>query len=177
MHNFEHEKLIINKLGTFGQSWQNFEHKCNGSLDQSKTLHIHWSKSQNLNCTWAGIIVTYYGFSLAFQRWWHKKKYKRAVGCFFVLLPDPDCVILNIEWHSFHISIKASKCFLSNGTKNMHIVAAGPELQAVRFRECHFRWKCIKRGGSLKLLADTEESDQNAVWVHHLYLWEPTQKQ
>ena len=38
---------------------QHFEHKCNGSLDQSKTLHTHTllpSSGQNLNCAWAGII-------------------------------------------------------------------------------------------------------------------------
>jgi hypothetical protein len=28
---------------------------------------------------------------------------------------------------------QTSKFFLSNGTKNMHILASGPELQAVRF--------------------------------------------
>jgi hypothetical protein len=28
---------------------------------------------------------------------------------------------------------QTSKCFLSNGTKNMHILASGPEIQAVRF--------------------------------------------
>ena len=28
---------------------------------------------------------------------------------------------------------QTSKCFLSNGTKNMNILASGPELQAVRF--------------------------------------------
>ena len=36
-----------------------------------------------------------------------------------------------------------SKCFLSNGTKNMHILTSGPELQAVRFG-CHFKHKLKK---------------------------------
>ena len=45
------------------------------------------------------------------------------------LLPDLLCYILLL---SFTFP-KPSKCFLSNGTKNMHILASGPELQAVMF--------------------------------------------
>jgi hypothetical protein len=38
---------------------------------------------------------------------------------------------------------QTSKCFLSNVIKNMHILASGPELQAVRFG--YFRRK-LKKG-------------------------------
>ena len=40
------------------------------------------------------------------------------------------CVILSYIHFTFP---QTSKCFLSNGIKNMHILASGPELQAVRF--------------------------------------------
>ena len=40
------------------------------------------------------------------------------------------CVIFSYIPFTFP---QTSKCFLSNGTKNMHILASGPELQAVRF--------------------------------------------
>ena len=41
-------------------------------------------------------------------------------------LPDQLCYI------PFTL-LQTSKCFLSNGTNNMHLLASGPELQAVRF--------------------------------------------
>ena len=40
------------------------------------------------------------------------------------------CVILSNIPFTFP---QTTKCFLSNGTKNMHILASGPEQQAVRF--------------------------------------------
>ena len=40
------------------------------------------------------------------------------------------CVIFSYIHFTFP---QTSKCFLSNGTNNMHILASGPELQAVRF--------------------------------------------
>ena len=40
------------------------------------------------------------------------------------------CVIFSYIQFTFP---QTSKCFLSNGTKNIHILASGPELQAVRF--------------------------------------------
>ena len=41
-----------------------------------------------------------------------------------------ECVIFSYIHFTFP---QTSKCFLSNGIKNMHILASGPELQAVRF--------------------------------------------
>ena len=40
------------------------------------------------------------------------------------------CVIFSYVPFTFP---QTAKCFLSNGTNNMHILASGPELQAVRF--------------------------------------------
>ena len=57
-----------------------------------------------------------------------KIKNKKFISLYY-LLPDLMCYIL---LHSFHIST-TSKCFLSNGIKNMDILASGAELQAVRF--------------------------------------------
>jgi hypothetical protein len=55
-----------------------------------------------------------------------QNKYKRMVVFFFVL-SFTRCIVYFLL-HSFHIS--TNLCFLSNGTKNMHILASGPELQA-----------------------------------------------
>ena len=56
---------------------------------------------------------------------------KRQVGFFLVFSSTRSIVLYSPTFNShFH----KSKCFLSNGTKNMHILASGPELQAVRFR-------------------------------------------
>ena len=51
---------------------------------------------------------------------------------FFILfyLNQIYCVIFSYIPFTFP---QTSKCFLSNGTKNMHILASGPELPAVRF--------------------------------------------
>ena len=95
---------VINKQ--FRHIWtflmQNFEQKCNSSLDQSNTLHIHCCHlvAKNLNCSWAGIIHD--GLSLAFQRWWYKKNAKeRFFFSLYYLLPDLLCYIL---LNPFHIS-------------------------------------------------------------------------
>ena len=121
---------LINKLGTFGQCWYNI---------LNRNAMVHWisknfahslmpSSGQNLNCTWAGLI--HYGLSLAFQRWWYKNIQKN--GWFFLRI-----IFYQIYWVIFNYILFTfpwpSKCFLSNGTKNMHIRASGPELQAVRF--------------------------------------------
>jgi hypothetical protein len=45
------------------------------------------------------------------------------------ILPDLMCYSPTLISH-FH---KLEKCFLSNGINNMHILASGPELQAIRF--------------------------------------------
>ena len=85
-------KLLIYKLGTFGQSW------CNFFLRNTNTLLP--SSGQNLNCTWAGII--HYGLSLACQRWRYKKNIKKQLFfSLYELLPDLLCFIL---LHSFRIS-------------------------------------------------------------------------
>ena len=60
-------------------------------------------------------------------------------GCFlslYYLLPD-------LLYYIPYTFPQTSKCFHSNGTKNMHILALGPELQAVRFRYVIFgeNWK------------------------------------
>ena len=52
------------------------------------------------------------------------------------------CVILSYIPFTFP---QNSKCFLPNGTKNMHILASGPELQAVRF-EYVILSKDLKKG-------------------------------
>jgi hypothetical protein len=84
------------------------------------------SSDQNLNSTWAWII--HYGLSLAFQRWWYKKNTKeRLFFSLYYLLPD-----LLFPYIPFTFP-HTSKCFLSYSTKNMHILASGPELQAGRF--------------------------------------------
>jgi hypothetical protein len=92
--------LLFEESAQFWHIWavliQYFEQKCNGLLDQSKTLHI---QCQNLNCTWAGII--YYGLSHAFQRWWYKQKKEWLFCSLYYHLPDLMCYIL---LHSFHIS-------------------------------------------------------------------------
>jgi hypothetical protein len=49
---------------------QHFEHKCNSSLDQSKTVHMHCCK---FRLGW----IIHYGLSLAFQRWRYKKRQAR----------------------------------------------------------------------------------------------------
>ena len=104
---------------------QHLEQKYNGSLDQSKTLHIHCCQcGQHLNCTWAGII--HYVLSPAFQRWYKKKTFFGGGFIFYHIY----CVIFSHIPFTFP---QTSKCFLSNGTTNMHIFASGPELQAVRF--------------------------------------------
>ena len=53
------------------------------------------------------------------------------------------CVIFSYIQFTF---TQTSECFLSNGTKNMHILASGPELQAVRFGYVFSR-KLKKVGG------------------------------
>ena len=121
---------------------QNFEQKCSGSFDQSDTLHILLpSSGKNLNCSRAGIIQC--GLSLAIQRYKILKK-----SCFFlrIIFYQIYCVIFFYIQFTFP---QTSKCFFSNGIKNMHILASGLELQAVRFG-CHFRRKLKKRGGSLR---------------------------
>ena len=42
---------------------------------------------------------------------------------------------------------QSSKCFLSNGVKNMNILASGPELQTVRFRYVILGEHLGKKGG------------------------------
>jgi hypothetical protein len=130
VHSFEHEKLLINKLVTFGQSWYN---------TFNRQAMVHWINLklctytaalsvQNLNCTWAGI--THYGLFLAFQRSWYEKIQKK--GCFFlcIIFYQIYCVIFSYIPFTFP---QTSKCFLSNGTKNMHILASESELHTVRF--------------------------------------------
>ena len=107
---------------------QHFEQKCNGSLDQPKSLHIHCCDLVAKN----GIIHD--GLSLAFQRWWYKKIQNN--GCFFFVLYFTRSNVLYSPTLFSYISFtfpQTSKCFLSNGTKNMHFLASGPKLQAVRF--------------------------------------------
>jgi hypothetical protein len=128
VHSFECEKLLINKLGTFGQSWYN-------TLNRNTMVHcislklctytLLPSSGQNLNCTWAGIIQ--YGLSLAFQRWWYQKNEKRIF--FLCILPDLMCYIL---LHSFHISTNF-KVFPFKWYQENAYPTSGPELQAVRF--------------------------------------------
>ena len=52
------------------------------------------------------------------------------------------CVIFSYMLFTF---TQTSECFLSNGTKNMHIPGSVPELQAVRFGYV-FRQKLKKVG-------------------------------
>jgi hypothetical protein len=60
-----------------------------------------------------------------------KKKYKRKVGFFLcIFFYQIYCVTFSYIPFTFP---QTSKCFLSNGINNMHILASGPELQAVRF--------------------------------------------
>jgi hypothetical protein len=123
--NFEPEKLFIKQIRhIWADLTQHLEQKCNGSLDQSKTLH----SGQNLNCTWAGII--HYSLSLAFQRWWYKKIQNNGVFSLCVIFYQIYCVIFFEIPFTFP---QFSKCFLSNGTNSMHILYSGLDLQAVRF--------------------------------------------
>jgi hypothetical protein len=56
---------------------------------------------------------------------------KRLVGFFLcILFYQIYCVIFSYIQFTFP---QTPKYFISNGTKNMHILASGPELQAVRF--------------------------------------------
>jgi hypothetical protein len=94
--------MLINKLGTFGQSRYNI---------LNRNTMVHWislnyahtlmpSSDQNLNYTWAGII--HYILSLAFQTWYEKNT-KESFFFIYDILPVLVCYIL---LDSFHISIK-----------------------------------------------------------------------
>ena len=69
----------------------------------------------------------------------------------FLLHYKDDCIIFYqiycvlFSYISFTFP-QNTKCFFSNGTNNMHILASGPELQAFRFGYV-FRWKLRKWGG------------------------------
>jgi hypothetical protein len=117
VHNFEHEKLLINKCGT------KFEQKCNVSLDQynicTYTAAIQWPK-YTFHLGWNN---TLWPFSCISKMMVQKNTKERLLLTY--------CVTLSYIPFTFP---QHSKCFLSNGTKNMHSLASGPELQAVRFQ-------------------------------------------
>jgi hypothetical protein len=68
-----------------------------------------------------------YDLSLEFLRGWSLKK-KMYVWFFFSY--HIYCVIFSYIILTF---LQTSRCFLSNGTNYMHILASGPEQQAVYF--------------------------------------------
>jgi hypothetical protein len=104
VHNFEHEKLLIDKLGTFGQS----SHKCLNRNAMFRlislklctyTAALKWPKSK-LHLSWNN---TFWPFS-CISKMMHKKN--TIEGLFlslYYLLPDLLCYI---RLHSFHISTK-----------------------------------------------------------------------
>ena len=102
------------------------------------------SSGQNINCTWAGII--HYGLYFAFQRRWYKKIYKiMFFFCLCIIFYQICCVIFSYIPFTFPYT---SKCFRLNGTKNMYILASGPELLAVRFGYAILGENWRKGGGS-----------------------------
>ena len=70
-------------------------------------------------------------FLLHFKDEMEEKKYKRMFDVVLrIILYQIYCVIFSYIPFTFP---HTPKCFLSNGTNNMLILASGPELQAVRF--------------------------------------------
>jgi hypothetical protein len=69
---------------------------------------------------------------------------KKYVFFFFVVLSFTRPFVLYSPTFTFP---QTSKCFLSNGANNPHILASGPELKAVRFSysNLHFRQKNNKK--------------------------------
>ena len=140
---FEHEKLLINKWGAFGQSSYKI-------LNRNAMVHwisiklctftavIKWPKSK-LQLGWNN---TWWPF-LAFQRW----LYKKENGWIFlgIIFYQIYCDIFSYIPFTF---TQTAKCFLSYGTKNVHILA---ELQAVRFAYA-ILGKNFKKGPILKIL-------------------------
>ena len=121
----------INKLGTFGQSW----HK---TLNRNAMVHwislklctytaaIYWPKSK-LQLGWNNTLWPFSCISKVMVQ----KKYKNNVGFFLcIIFYRIYCVIFSYINLTFP---QTSKCFLSNGTKNIYILASAPELQAGRF--------------------------------------------
>ena len=89
----------------------------------SETLHIHCCHLVNT----IGFTIRVMAITVTFLLHFKDGGKKTPVGFFFVfssiLLYSP----------TFNSHFQTSKCFLSNGIKNMHILASGPELRTVRF--------------------------------------------
>jgi hypothetical protein len=106
-----------------------FLQKCNGSLDHTKTLHIHCCHLvANIRIA-PGLEYYIMAFLLHFKDD-GTKKIKKTFFFLCIIFYQIECVIFSYIPFTFP---QTSKCFLSNGTKKMHILASGPELQAVRF--------------------------------------------
>ena len=96
------------------------------SSNPSETLHIHCCHLVDTIGITSRVMAGTGMFLLHFKDGGRKK-----VIIFFVFSSTRYVVFYSPTFNlHFH---KLQKCFLSNGTKNMHILASGPELQAVRF--------------------------------------------
>ena len=88
------------------------------------------------------IITEYFDVLVDFKDATTIKELKNA--CLFpcIFFYQIYCVIFSYIQFTF---TQTSECFLSNGYKNMHVLASGPELQAVRLGYV-FRRKLRRRG-------------------------------
>ena len=57
---------------------------------------------------------------------------QKETACFFICIIFYQIYCVLFSYINFTFP-QTSKCFLSNGIKNMHILASGPELQTVIF--------------------------------------------
>jgi hypothetical protein len=122
---FEDEQLIINKLGTFGQSWYNILNRntmvhwisitlCTYTAAiywPTSKLHLGWN-----NTLWPSSCISKMIFFFFFYKW--------TIHFVFVLSFTRSIVLYSTTLLS---DFYKPQCFLSNCTNNMHILASGPE--------------------------------------------------
>ena len=116
--------ICQNVLGDFTLKVSKFTHTSSYS---SETLNIHCCCHVDTIGITTRVMARTMTFLLHFKDCGRRKTFVFFLCIFFHQIY---CVIFSCIQFTFP---QTSKCFLSNGAKNMHILASGLELHAVRF--------------------------------------------